>query len=279
MNVISVIGGTGNLGLPVAKQFLTDGFKVRIITRDKQSARSRLGDEFDFREADLMDIDSLRGALKGSHGVYINASGYSKNSYYENHVLGTRNILEALEGEQVECIGMISTASAYPEFSDRWDNKYKLEAEQLLRASGLPYLVFMPSWFMETLPRFRQKNKLIHIGPSNRPIHWLNAADYALIVSRAFQNSECRNRRLPIYGPEGISMRQAMLRFADHHQLKVKRLPSWLATFLGRLSRDEELVDVADLMQHYDRTGEKFVPDVTRTTTTFDNWLRTSSLG
>jgi uncharacterized protein YbjT (DUF2867 family) len=278
MKTISIIGGTGMLGAPVAKALQEHGYKVRIITRNKTAAVKQLGDSFEYREANLQNVSELKEALAGSAGIHINASGHSKQSYFENHVIGTRNILKAIEGGPVQCISMISTASAYPEFADRWDNKYKMEAEALIKESGIPYLVFMPSWFMETLPLFIQKNKLMHIGPSTKDIHWITAQDYAKAVALAYQNEGVRNERIPLYGPEGITMAEAMNRFATHHKLSVQKLPVWLAKIIGRLSRDETLVDVADLMQHYDRTGEKHIPDVLRTTTTFNTWLTSSSL-
>jgi uncharacterized protein YbjT (DUF2867 family) len=274
MKTISVIGGTGMLGAPVARQLQADGYRVRVISRNSDKAGQLFGPEFEFATADLQDVGSLRRALAGSDAVHINASGHSRRSYYDNHVRGTQNILEALSTERIECISMISTALAFPEFVDRWDNRYKMEAEALLKASGLPYLVFMPSWFMETLPLFKQKRKLVHIGPSSQPIHWVAAQDYAVEVSRALTDPAVRNRRIPIYGPESLTMADAMMVYARHHGLKVQRMPSWLAKAVGFVTRDEMLMDVADLMQHYDRAGEKSVTDAVRTNTTLAEWLK-----
>ena len=278
MKTISVIGGTGMLGAPVAQAFLNCGYTVRIITRDSQKAYQKLGPGYDYREADLNNLSELRAALNGSDGIHINLSGHSKLTYFQNHVEGTQNILAAVEGADVQCISMISTASAYPEFADRWDNHYKLEAEALLKSSGIPYLVFMPSWFMETLPMFQQKNKLMHIGPSTQPIHWVSAADYAQQVISAYQDPNARNKRIVIYGPEAITMADAIQLFSNQHRLTVQKLPVWLAKVIGKLSRDETLFDVADLMQHYDRTGEKHVVDAARTQTKLSDWLPTSVL-
>jgi len=273
MNTIAVIGGSGMLGAPVARQLRADGYQVRVISRDSDKAERLLGSDFEYETADLLDVNQLRRALKGSDAVHINASGHSRRSYYNNHVLGTKNILEALSGERIECISMISTALAYPEFADRWDYRYKLEAEALLKASGLPYLVFMPSWFMETLALFKQKQRLVHIGPSTQPIHWIAAQDYAREVSRALGDTAIRNRRIVIYGPESLTMAEAMTAYALHHDIKLQRMPAWLAKAVGFVSRDETLMDVADLMQHYDRAGEKPVVDAVRTTTTLTEWL------
>ena len=46
-----------------------------------------------------------------------------------------------------------------------------------------------------------------------------------------------------------------------------------LVKAVGFISRDETLLDVADLMQHYDRVGEKPVVDAVRTTITLAEWL------
>lgn len=51
-------------------------------------------------------------------------------------------------------------------------------------------------------------------------------------------------------------------------------MPAWLAKIIGRLSRDPTLIDVADLTVHYDRTGEKNVPNTVRTATTLSAWLQ-----
>lgn len=51
-------------------------------------------------------------------------------------------------------------------------------------------------------------------------------------------------------------------------------MPAWLAKIIGRLSGDPTLIDVADLTVHYDRTGEKTVPNTVRTTTTLSTWLQ-----
>ena len=273
MKRIAIIGGTGMLGAPVAKQLQQDGYAVRIITRNTAKALAQLGSNFEYTEADIFDTHALKKALKEVDAIHINLSGHSEKTYYQNHVLGTQNILAAVNGQSLDCISMISVATADPEYSERADNRYKLAAENLLKNSGQPYLIFRPSWFMETLPMFQQKQKLMHIGPSTKAIHWLAASDYASIVSRTITSAEAHNKTLTIYGPEPIKMSEAIQRYASHHQLSVQKMPVWLAKFLGRMIRDETLIDAADLLQHYDRTGEKTVPDATRTATTLTQWL------
>ncbi|MDX1343531.1 MAG: NAD(P)H-binding protein [Reinekea sp.] len=277
MKNIAIIGGTGMLGAPVAKQLRRNGHSVRIVTRNSTRAYAVLGPGFDYREADIFDSASLTTALAGAEGVHINLSGHSERSYYQHHVVGTQHILEAIKPMNMAFISMISVATADPEYSDRADNRYKLAAENQLKASGVPYLIFRPSWFMETLPLFQQKQKLMHIGPSTKPIHWLTAQDYAELVSKVIQDPTLRNKTLTLYGPEPITMADAIQQYAQHKQLRVQKLPVWVAKSLGWLLRDEPLMDVADLLEHYDRHGEKAVADAIRTNTTLAQWLATES--
>lgn len=273
MKTIAIIGGTGMLGAPVAKQLLKDGFNVRVVSRNPSKAAKELGDAFDYRAADIRNVANLKSALIGSDWIHINLSGHDKQSYYEAHVTGTRNVLKALEGSEIEGISMISSASAYPEFNDRWDNRYKLEGEELLKQSGRNYLAFLPSWFMETLDLFQQKKRMMQIGPSTRPIHWITASDYAKVVSDSLKNPSTRNQRISVYGPEAMTLRDAFAVTAKARGISVQTLPAWAAKWIGRLTRDPVLVDVADLTVHYDRTGEKTVPNTVRTETTLAQWL------
>ncbi|AFU98250.1 SDR family oxidoreductase [Simiduia agarivorans] len=273
MKNISIIGGTGMLGAPVAREFARRGFAVKIITRNAIAACKALGADFEYLEGDLFQASFLSEALADCDGLHINMSGQCKATYYKNHVVATQRILQAISHRPPECISMISSASVYPEQTDRWDTLYKLEAERLLIHSGIPYLVFMPSWFMESLPLFIQDGKLIQIGPSVQPIHWLAAQDYARLVVDCFQNPRCRNQRLPIYGPEGITMHQALAAFSASREIPLQKMPVWLAKVFGKLTGDDRLIDVADLLVHYEKWGEKDIPNALRTHTTLSQWI------
>ena len=273
MNIIAVIGGTGMLGAPVARQLKQQGYTVRIINRDSEKAKKMLGEDFQYAQADIFDPGRLKTALQGCQGVHINLTGNSEQSYYQNHVTGTENILRAVKGSEIKLISMISTASAYPENDFRHDTKYKLQAEQLLKDSGIPYLVFLPSWFMETLALFEQNGKIVQIGKSSQKIHWQSAAEYAAIVSQAYADTKRYNRRITIFGPQGLTMTQALQSYAKHHNLKMQSMSVFMAKLFAWITRDQDLKDAADLLAYYERVGEKAVADAVRTQTKLQQWL------
>jgi uncharacterized protein YbjT (DUF2867 family) len=46
---ILVVGGTGRLGQPVARQLKEDGYQVRVMARDVEKARKLFDESFDRR--------------------------------------------------------------------------------------------------------------------------------------------------------------------------------------------------------------------------------------
>lgn len=62
---ILVIGATGMLGKPVARQFKADGFKVRLLVSTPEKAKSMLGDGYEIVKGDFEYAAALKSALGG----------------------------------------------------------------------------------------------------------------------------------------------------------------------------------------------------------------------
>ena len=59
MDTILVVGGTGEIGWPVAHQLLADGYGVRLLVRNAERARTRLGADFEYYAGDVDDTDAI----------------------------------------------------------------------------------------------------------------------------------------------------------------------------------------------------------------------------
>ncbi|MFD5182688.1 NmrA family NAD(P)-binding protein [Streptomyces sp. NPDC058372] len=75
--IILVLGGTGNQGGAVARELLSRGWTVRALVRDpdKPAAQETRGAGRGARGAglvrrDLDDVESLRAAAAGAHGIF-----------------------------------------------------------------------------------------------------------------------------------------------------------------------------------------------------------------
>ena len=72
---ILVLGGTGMLGAPVARQLQVDGFQVRILVRDAEKTAQMFDNSFEIVAGDVTDQASLEQAMQGCDGVHISVGG------------------------------------------------------------------------------------------------------------------------------------------------------------------------------------------------------------
>ena len=146
--VILVSGATGQQGGSVARNLLEWGFAVRALTRDAEKAAAReladLGAEV--VGGDLEDRASIERVLDGVYGVF------SVQQFWEVGVEGEvrQGILlaDAAKEAGVEHFVYSSVGSAHrdtgiPHFDSKWD------VEEHVRASGVPYTVLRPVFFMQ----------------------------------------------------------------------------------------------------------------------------------
>jgi uncharacterized protein YbjT (DUF2867 family) len=279
---IVVIGGTGLLGLPVARCLKEAGFGVRILTRDRQKAAKLFDGSFEIITGNPMDANCLEEALRGCYGVHINLPTEAEQPVAET-------VAKVAARLGVERLTYISGATVAEE--NRWFPlvNRKFLAEQAIRASGVSYTIFCPTWFMEILPQFVVKGRASVLGKQPCPYHWIAAEDYARMVAAAFGPDATANQRLVVHGPEAIRMDEALRRYcaAIHPDIKqVSTMPIWLVKLLAILMRDKDLKAAGELMAYFDKVGEGHHPAslnnmLPAPTTTLGKWLETrkASLG
>jgi uncharacterized protein YbjT (DUF2867 family) len=279
---ILVIGATGMLGRPVAERLHAEGFAVRALVRSPERARGLLPAGVEIVQGDVAQPETLARALDGCAGVHINLKGGPRASDYERiEHQGTRAVAEAARAAGVRQLTYLSGYTIGPHTATSPESLAKWRAEQAIRDSGVPFTIFRATWFMESLPLFVQGRFAILIGRQPHPLRWLAAADYARMVARSYQASAALGRELYLYGPEALTMREALQRYRDLAApgLAVLTLPVWLTRILGRVSGSAELQSLTTLMAYYDRHGESGDPEEAHRicgapTTTLDEWCR-----
>lgn len=237
---ILVIGGTGKLGEPVARQLRADGYTVRVFTRNLAQARATFGAEYEIVVGDVEDVRSLQTAMQGCFGVHINLDGHGD---FDLERRGVENIARVAKQTQVERITYLSGASVVAENTWFAGTRAKLQAETALRESGVPYTIFKATFFMESLPRYVQGKRASVIGKQPSPWHWVAANDYARMVSKAYATPAAANKQFYIYGPDAYTMRQALEKYCALAQpgVAVGDLPLWMAGLIARTSGAKEL--------------------------------------
>jgi len=277
---ILVVGATGTFGEPVARQLHEDGYAVRVLSRDVENAKTKLGDSFDYFEGDVEDPSTLEDAMDGCFGVHINLRGGPRAEDFERiENAGVANVAKVSASKGVQRIAYLSGAATFEENAWFPMVRAKLRAEEAIRESGVPYTIFCATHFMESLSLAVRGRRATIVGRQPHRLHWLASRDYARMVSEAFQRPEAANKRLFIQGPDSFTMPEAIKKYCSivHPDIKVSSVPIWLLLLIGKVSFSPELQSVAALMSFFEKVGEGGDPSEANDllgapTTTLEQW-------
>jgi uncharacterized protein YbjT (DUF2867 family) len=242
MRRIAIIGATGMLGRPVAVALAEAGFKVTALVRDPLSAKRVLPAGTTVLAADVRDEASLRAGLEGQEGLYLNLSiePGARPGDFHTEAQGLAHILAAARAAKINRIGYVSALIHDTEDSDWWVLDVWRKALQRIKSSGIPYTIFYPSNFMETLPqRHVMGGALVMTGAGHFCNYWIAGRDFGHQVARAFEIPEAANREYVIQGPEPMTYEEAAFRYAQARPepLRIVKLPLAVIEALGWISR------------------------------------------
>jgi len=249
---ILVLGGTGMLGQPAARQLKQDGFQVRILARDVEKARGLFDESFEIVPGDVAEKESLEKALQGCAGVHISVGGPLDQ-------LSAQNVATLAPGLGVEQITYLSGSTVCE--ANGWFpmTQQKLLAEEAIQACGVDFTILRPTWPMEQLPRFVMGGRATVIGVLSDPWHWFAAEDLARMISNAFQRPEAREKRLYVHGPQGVTVKDALERYcrAMHPEIEdVAVMPIEAARALAESTGNVFIKNFAELMDYFKKVGE-----------------------
>ena len=269
------------LGRPVVRRLHGDGYDVRVLTRNVEGARGALGNGPEYVKGDVEDRSSLEGALEGCRAVHISLKAGPAHGEAERvEHRGTARVAEAAASAGVERITYLSGCFVEPEHAAVSEAEAaKLAAERAIERSGVPYTVFKPTYFMETLSLHVQGPFGMVLGRQPHPLRMVAADDYAAMVSDALSVPEAAGQRLYVFGPEAVTIGDALrvyCRIVEGGK-RVVTAPLPVMRALNRTFMRDAMARELDLMGVMQRVGEPTnVPDASDVlrpaTTTLDAW-------
>jgi NADH dehydrogenase len=214
--MILVTGGTGFVGGHVAQALRRAELPVRCLVRDRRGAAALERAGCELAEGDMTDPTSLRRAVDGVDAVvHLVAIRQGKEAEFERIMTrGTRDLLGAAAevgaGRFVHMSALGTseqTKELVPYYRAKW------EMEQSVQSSGLPYVIFRPSFVFGSdggiLPTFRKIARLAPVTPITgsgeqrlQPI-WVD--DVASYFVRAVDDAATTGRIFELGGPEVVS--------------------------------------------------------------------------
>ncbi len=256
---ILVVGATGMLGAPVTRQLISDGYVVRVLSRDRAKAEGLFGKHVEIVLGDVTRPESLPSAVAQCDGLYISLRGSNNFASYEAvEDWGLRNLLSAAQASAISRVAYISGAGQTAGNESLLPVRIKLQAERQLRSCGKTFTIFRCTHFMESLDLFVHGNRVTVLGHQPHAYHYIAASDYAVMVSRSFRRPTAANQVLTVWGPEALTMQEALEIYVRElaPELKLGRMPLAVARVIGRLTGNHDLRFAAELFAGFSRVGE-----------------------
>ncbi len=244
---IVVCGATGTQGSGVVESLLNnrDKWNIVALSRDLDSEKTRklkaLGIEV--READLEDKTSLTAAFKGAYGVFAVTQPWSadnRHCFPKKEVEQGTNIIEACLANNIEHIVYSSVLNFTSKKINVPHVDSKLEIEEILKSTSLPYTIIRLPQFMDNLgSHFFPVKKGVIKGfvDADAKVPYICSKDIGKFVCLAFNNpGQYQNQEISIIGDmvSGVELSQLMSHVRMNEKFKYKSVPKLLLKLFAR---------------------------------------------
>jgi len=204
---VLVTGATGRQGGAVVRHMLPKGWKLRALTRHRDSyAAKNLADQgIELMQGDLEDPTALERAARGVYGIFSVQDFWAVGARRE--VQQGKNLAEAGKRAGVEHFVYSSVGGAERNSGiDHWESKWEIEKH--IRKLGLPATMLRPAAFMENYYIDQVeigilKGKLMDPIRGDKPYQTIATEDIGAFAALAFERpKEFIGLELEIAGSE-----------------------------------------------------------------------------
>jgi uncharacterized protein YbjT (DUF2867 family) len=244
---ILVTGATGFVGPSIVQALRAADREVRVLAREPARAAGLTAMGVEVVVGDVTDPASLEAAIDGcTHVVHLVAIIKGRPADFERVMtVGTQNVVAAAQSAGCERFVLMSALGT----SDPPTVPYyaaKLAEEREVKASGLEYTIFRPSFIFGpgggALATFMRQVKLSPvvtvIGSGKQRSQPIWRDDVAEYFARAIADPVAANRVFELGGPDTVSWDELYLAIADAlgKRRTLLHIPAGLAQAGARLT-------------------------------------------
>lgn len=190
---ILVTGATGKQGGAVARHLTSEGWHIRIITRDPKKPAAKRCRQMGM-EVMLGDLNDKNSVLKAASGVYGIYSVQSLEQGVEVEARQGKTLADVAKNRGVRhfvysSVGSANRNTKIPHFESKW------QVEQHIGSLKIPATIFRPVWFMDNflMPQFRDsilKGTLSMPLKPDKTLQMIAVDNIGGFVAKAFENPD-----------------------------------------------------------------------------------------
>jgi len=223
--MILVTGATGFVGSHLIQRLRKENLPVRALVRDPHKAAQLADLGAEVVQGDIADTASLEKATAGvEHVVHLVAliQETAGATFQSVHVDGTRNILDASRKANVRHFLFQSALGTRPGAKSRY-HQTKWDAEELVRASGIPFTILRPSLIYGPGDQFtirlsemiRLSPVLPVIGSGKSKVQPLFIDDLVTCILKAVTSECCLNEIYEVGGSDQLTYEEVTRAIAE----------------------------------------------------------------
>ncbi|NNE38150.1 MAG: complex I NDUFA9 subunit family protein, partial [Gammaproteobacteria bacterium] len=247
IKTIAMLGGTGFVGRRLANRLVRQGYRVKILTRDRERNKEDLIllPNLDLIETNVNSESYLTEHLDGCDAVInlvgiLNESGTNGEGFEKAHVVLTKNVINACQSLGIKRLLHMSALNADPNGASHY-LKTKGVAEDLVHAAkGIQTTSFRPSVIFgpedSFFNRFALLLKIFPVFPlacADARFAPVFIDDLTSAMAQTLKNPDYYGQRLDICGHEEYTLLELVKYTAEC--LEIKRMIVPLPDMLARI--------------------------------------------
>ena len=273
---ILISAGSGNVGQHVVTQLAQKKVSARagVHSDDKAAALRKTGGE-----AVVLDFEnpaSIAAAFKGIEKLFLVTPGSPDQGRFEENLL--------TEAKKAGVKHIVKMSGKISDHQNVGFSKWNSEAEQKIKASGIPYTILRGNFFMQNLfgSAAQIKHGAFTMGPAAKRVALLDTRDIAATAVAALTEEGHGGKTYDLNGPELLDGNAQAAAFSSVlgrpvkylditvdafvEQLKSYGLPAWMVEAFGAavadpIPGDQSSAEIERILRRKPGTLEQFIND------------------
>jgi len=230
-NKIVVYGGTGYYGRSVVKRLINKGESIRVVSRNRESAKKIFSDNVDIFQGDVTNIETIIRSLEGVDRVVICLSAMSRKLIRQMKAIEGDAVFNIIEEAEKAGISRLVYMSGY-EMREQLLKKLKITdfgaikiaVETKIAKSSLNWTILGDAPAYEIFFAFLKNGRMTVPGGGFKAIPSISAEDVGEITAQTILRDDLNRQRLKLTGPHAYSFPEVAAIISEISGRKVKHI-------------------------------------------------------